>query len=644
MKFPRILQFAAAALVAAGSASAQLVPQIPLPGSAIAKFVEAVPDLPVIDARSGAPYSMTMSEFHTQVLPPWYPQTTVWGYNHSYPGPTVLAARNVPAHVTYRNQIIFPTLIHTLAVDQTLHWADPFSLGCEMMTPPLPPPCFQPYGGPVPTVVHLHGAEVPSAFDGGPEAWFTANGLRGPGYVSNVYTYPNRQEATTLFYHDHSLGMTRMNVFAGMAGFYLISDPANEIPGLPGGPYSRELEVQDRSFDVHGQWYFPRDPPNPDVHPYWGPEYFGDVIVVNGKSWPYMSVEPRRYRIRLLNGSNARFYTLSMQVTGGSGTAPVFWQIGSDGGYLNHPVALSSVTIAPAERMDFVVDFTGLAPGTRLLVKNSANAPFPGGDPVDPATTAQVMQLRVVPLSGRDTSVPMSTGLNLRPHNPIVDLRATVAGSAPGTIVPLRRLTLNEVEGDGGPLEMYVNNTRWRGTTTETPRVGSTEVWEFVNLTEDAHPMHIHLIQFQLISRRPFDAESYEGAYAASFPGGVYTPGSGPPHAYGTCFPAGVCGGNPSPTPFYTGPARGPDAGEEGWKDTVRALPGEITRVVVRWAPQNIPAGGVSPGVNLFSFDPTAGLGSTDTFGYPGGPGYVLHCHILDHEDNEMMRPFTVSP
>jgi spore coat protein A len=625
-------------------ATAQLAPQTPLPGASISKFVDAVPAPPVIDARSGIPYTVTMSEFSTQVLPWPLPRTTVWGYNRPYPGPTILARRNIPARVTYRNQIINPTLLQYLAVDQTLHWADPFGLGCMMMTPPLPEECMQPYQGPVPTVVHLHGAEVPSAFDGGPESWFTANGLRGSGYVSNVYTYPNRQEATTLFYHDHALGTTRLNVFAGLSGFYLLSDPANEPVGLATGPYSRELQLQDRSFDTRGQWYFPIDAVNPDVHPFWGPEFFGDAIVVNGKTWPYLNIEPRRYRLRLLNASNARFYTLSLRVTAGLGVAPAFWQIGSDGGYLAHPVRLSSITIAPAERMDAIVDFTGLAPGTRLLMSNSANAPFPGGDPADPATTGQVMQLRVVGLTSPDTTIPMSPLVNLRPHNPIVDLRATVAGSAPGTIVPLRRLTLNEVEGDGGPLTMFVNNSRWMATTTETPRVGSTEVWEFINLTEDAHPIHVHLLQFQIISRRPFDAAAYEAAYAASFPGGSYVPGGGPPQWYGTCFPSGVCGGNPDPAPFYTGATRGPDANEGGWKDTVRMLPGEVTRVVLRWAPQNVRAGGVVPGVNLFPFDPTADLGATDAFGFPGGPGYVLHCHILDHEDNEMMRPYKVSP
>lgn len=633
---------AAVALVIAWPASAQLTPQTPLAGSSIPKYVDALPAPPVIDARSGSPYTIAMSEFSTQILPAPFSRTTVWGYNHSYPGPTILANRNVAATATYYNQIAFPTLLHHLAVDQSLHWADPFHLGCEMMTPPLPDACMQPYQGPVPTVVHLHGAEVPSAFDGSPESWFTSNGLKGPGYVSNVYRYPNRQEATTLFYHDHSLGMTRLNVFAGLSGFYLLNDPANEPAGLPSGPFSRELQLQDRSFDTNGQWYFPLDAVNPDAHPFWGPEFFGDVIVVNGKSWPYLNVEPRRYRLRLLNASNARFYTLSLEVTSGWGTAPVFWQIGSDGGYLNHPVRQSTLTIAPAERMDVIVDFTGLAPGTRLLVKNSANAPFPGGVPVDAATTAQVMQLRVVPLSSADTSVPMNTSFNLRPHNPIVNLRATVVGAVPGTLVPLRRLTLNEVEGVGGPLTMFVNNTRWMGAVTETPRVGSTEVWEFINLTEDAHPIHIHLVQFQLISRTSFDAAAYGTAYAASFAGG-YQPGVGPPLPYGSCFPAGVCGGNPSPTPYFTGAAQGPAANEAGWKDTVQMFPGQVTRVVLRWAPQNIPAGGVLPGVNRFAFDPSAAMGTTDAFGYPGGPGYVLHCHILDHEDNEMMRPYVVS-
>jgi spore coat protein A len=614
----------------------------PLPGGNIQKYTQPLSIPPVIDATQGSPFTITMSEFQTQVLPSSFPKTTVWGYNNAYPGPTVVAKRGVAAKVNYVNKIASPKLLAKLPVDQTLHWADPLKLGCAMMTPPLSAECFQRYTGPVPTTVHLHGAEVPSAFDGTPDSWFTASGLKGAEFVTSSYIYPNNQEATTLWYHDHALGVTRLNVFAGLTGMYLLTDPAHEPANLPSGKFALPLIIQDRSFDTKGQLFFPSDGINPDLHPFWQPEFFGDVILVNGKSWPFLNVEPRRYRFRLLDASNARFYTLKIVKSDGS-PGPVFWQIGSDGGYLNRPVRFSELTIAPAERMDVVVDFTGLAVGTKLLMTNSANAPFPGGDPVDPATTAQVMQFKVVASSGSDGSVAMSNGLKLRPKNSIVDLRPTVAGSAPGTTVPLRRLVLKEIEGANGPEMVTLNNTRWMAPVTETPRVGATEVWELINITEDAHPIHVHLVQFQLINRQDLDPEAYTAAYEAAFPGGVFPPAGGTPLPYGNCYPAGVCGGNPDPTPFLAGTATPPDANEAGWKDTFHVFPGQVTRFVIRWAPQNVPAGTVGAGTNLFRFDPTATLGTTDTFGFPGGAGYVWHCHILDHEDNEMMRPYLVN-
>jgi len=608
--------------------------QTQLAGSSIPKYTEPLYAPPAIDAGANPAYTISMSELDWQVLPRSYPKTTVWAYNQSYPGPTVVARRGVPVTVTYNNQLSNPRLLGVLPYDQTLHWADPLGLGCMMRQPPPDcvaapsDPCCAAYAGPVPTAVHLHGGEVASQFDGGPDSWFTADGHVGPGYLGNVYTYPNAQEATTLFYHDHALGVTRLNVFAGLAGFYLIKDPANELANLPAGAQEVGLALQDRSFDTRGQWYFPRAGENPDVHPFWAPEFFGDVIVVNGRSWPYLEVQPRRMRFHLLNGSNARFYTLALadQSTGAPG--PTFWQIGSDGGYLPRPVARDRLTLAPGERIDVVVDFTGVRPGTRFLMTNSANAPFPMGDAPDPATTGQVMQLRVVPLRGRDTTVAMTAQLDLRPRNPLVDLRATRRSR-----VPVRRLTLNEDLGAGGPLQVLVNNTKWDSAVTETPQVGSTEIWEIVNLTADTHPIHLHLVQFQLIDRQHFDAAGYSAAYESAFPGGVYAPAAGPPRAYGSCRAGAVCGGNLDPAPYFrrSWPPVGPGPDEAGWKDTFQLNPEEVTRVVVRFAPQAVPFGGVAPGTNRFAFDPTS-----------GGPGYVWHCHIIDHEDNEMMRPYTL--
>jgi spore coat protein A, manganese oxidase len=203
-------------------------------------------------------------------------------------------------------------------------------------------PCCQAYSGPIPVAVHLHGGEVPSEFDGGPEQWFTFDGVRGSGYRSAltttidaaVYQYPNNQEPAPLWFHDHALGATRLNVYSGLAGAYLLTDPSTEPSNLPG---LIPLVVQDRMFDTNGQLLFPATGVNPDVHPFWIPEFFGDVIAVNGKAWPVKTVEPRRYRLLLLNGSNARFYEMALQAAGGA-PGPSFWVMGTDGGYLDKPV------------------------------------------------------------------------------------------------------------------------------------------------------------------------------------------------------------------------------------------------------------------------------------------------------------------
>jgi FtsP/CotA-like multicopper oxidase with cupredoxin domain len=593
-----------------------------------------------------------MNEFQQQVLPasmysglsaPFNAGTFVWGYQTNagrisfpshYPAFTIVAKRGIPTNVKYVNNLVDPVLQSYLTVDQTLHWANPLGLLDN------DPARFNPFTGPVPAVVHLHGAEVPSAFDGNPDTWFTPGspGTRivGPAFVTDTYSYPNGQEATTLWFHDHALGATRLDVFAGLAGFYLLRDdrdtglPNNPI-GLPAGPFEVEIVIQDRQFDTNGQLLFPDGdpsglngpPPNPDVHPFWSPEFFGDTIVVNGKSWPFLNVEPRRYRFRLLNGSNARFYELRLDPSG-----PPMWQIGTDGGLLDSPVMLSSLLMAPAERADVIVDLAAFA-GRTLTLTNSAKAPFPSGAKADPQTVGQVMQFRVnLPLSNKDTTFDPAKGTSPR-STPIVRL---------GPPDKRRQLVLVEIEGPGGPLEVLLNNTKWDGSmspngggVTEMPQVGSTEVWEIINTTADAHPIHIHLIQFQPLSRQSFNASNYRKFYDSLFPGGAFITAFGPPLPYGTPNADGAIGGNPAVTPFLQGPAMPPNPNENGWKDTMVMRPGQVTRVIARWAPQDTAVSAVSPGTNLFSFDPSA------------GPGYVWHCHILDHEDNEMMRPYTVS-
>jgi len=617
---------------ATGLASVQ-VPQTPLDSSTLTKYLDPLPVPSVIEGfgigKGGRPVSLpkpltiTMSEFAQQVLPsdfaagPLAGLTTVWGYNNSYPGPTVVARRGVPLQVRYLNNLMNPSLQKLLTVDQTLHWADPL----------LQMGSFQPYAGPVPTVTHLHGGEVESASDGGPDAWFTPGfGLRGPGWVSPVYNYPNGQEATSMFYHDHTLGATRLNLYAGLAGFYFITDPANEPRGLPSGKYEIGLAIQDRMFDTNGQLMFPDAGVNPAIHPFWTPEFFGDTIVVNGKVWPRVDVEQRRYRFHVLNGSNARFYNLSLE------NGATFYQVGTDGGLLDRPVALTSLLVAPGERADIIIDFGGLAVGTKILLKNDANAPFPNGDPVDPNTTAQIVQFNVVSLVGADTTVDPGTLPNLRPFNPIVRLEQGLTAQT-----PVRRLTLNENMGPNGPIEVLLNNSSWSAPATELPRVGSTEVWEITNMTADSHPIHLHLVQYQILNRQGYDDVAYMGVYNAAFPGGVYIPKAGPPP-----------GGNPDVTPFLSPGLIAPDANELGWKDTIRMNPREVTRVLVRYAPQDAPLFGkraARPGRNLFPFTPYLPKGSIDPLsGFLTGPGYVWHCHIVDHEDNEMMRPLLIQP
>ncbi|HEY6004494.1 MAG TPA: multicopper oxidase domain-containing protein [Anaeromyxobacter sp.] len=566
--------------------------QTQLDPSTLTRYLDPLPVPAKLDGTVSQ--TVTLSEFTQQVLPsnfkagPYGGKTLVWGYNGSYPGPTIAAKRGVPFQVTWVNNLVSPALLPYLPIDQTLHWADP--LGCGQTA------CAgKAYTGPVPVVTHLHGGEIPSAFDGNPEAWFTPGlAIKGKGFVTNTYVYPNGQEATTLWYHDHALGITRLTVYAGLAGFYLLRDAAHEPSNLPAGSFEREIVIQDRIFDTNGQLLYPKTSSSHSSHPFWIDNFQGDVIVVNGKAWPYLNVEPRRYRFRLLNGSNSRIYTLQLQTTSGS-AGPAFWQIGTDGGLLDKPIQVSQLTIAPGERADVIVDFGGIAGGTSFLLKNSNsgghNSSYSDSSWSDrygsSSGTGEIMKVNVsLPLSGSDTSLNPSALPNLRPNNPIVKLSPTVTSST-----PRRNMTLEH-----GNDEFLLNGMHWSDAATELPRVGATEVWNLDNRTGDTHPIHLHLVQFQLLNG------------------------------------SGGWGGSSS------------DPSANGWKDTIPVTGWNGVAVVARWAPQDTPAGGVQPGQNLFDFDPTATKGTTDRFGYPGGPGYVWHCHILEHEDNEMMRPQIVKP
>lgn len=496
---------------------------------------------------------------------------------------------------------------------------------------------------------------------------------------------------------DHLLGGTRINVYAGLAGAYLLTDPSLNLPqgmtatGLDYDPVNSPgtntsltipLVLQDRMFDNAGQLYFPDLGLNPTEHPLWIPEFVGDTIVVNGRSWPYLQVDPRRYRFLMINGSNARFYQLSLDKN-----VPMY-VIGTDGGFLDNPVRVTSLVIGPGERYQFIIDFGTYANKT-LLMTNTGRTPFPKGSPPNGATLGRIIQFRVNPKIANfvDNSYNPAIGGAIRSGTQVIQRLVNPASgtlNANVTVAKNRQLTLNEVIGMGGPLEILVNNTKWNGKRpiapvppatmpsfepisgfssdgignylSELPAEGTTEVWEIINLTADAHPIHLHLIQFQILNRQNFNVSNYNKAYAMVFPagydfttgittlGGVLLPAYGPPMTYtspGTTSPitqAPIVGGNPDVKPYLQGKAVPPDANEAGWKDTAVMYPGQVTRIAVRFSPTDTAPGTVAH-YPFVPNPPNPGVSAGTYSNYD----FVWHCHIVDHEDNEMMRPYQVN-
>jgi spore coat protein A len=475
--------------------------------------------------------------------------------HRAWPGPTIQVRTGQSLTVNWSNRL---PQKHLLPIDATIH-------GSEATLPENR------------TVAHLHGGFVLPEHDGYPDAWFTPHGKKGPLFRSRASCYPNEQAAATLWYHDHCIGITRLNIYAGLAGMYLIRDGVEDALGLPSGPFDIPLIIQDRLFNPDGSLLYPKAVNG--THPVWIQEFFGDTICVNGKAMPYLEVEPRRYRFRLLNASNARFYQLRLHPADANGQildkafhVPIFEQIGTDGGLLPAPVPLRYLLIAPAERFDIVIDFSAYA-GQCLSLNNYAPAPYTmGGELVPP----DVMLFKVRrPLSGKD---PSSVPRTLVPAQPI----------DPSLAVRERILPLTETErtSDGYIVISLLGNARWHDPITENPKAGSVEIWSFLNTTADVHPIHLHLVRFQVVNRQPFDVKLYQTTNEIQF----------------------------------LGPPMPPEPGEQfAWKDTVKAYPGHLTRVVQK-------------------FDLPAGASTTSGAKFL----YVWHCHILEHEDNEMMRPFCV--
>jgi spore coat protein A, manganese oxidase len=623
-----------------GASAKQIRPLDPL---SIPKFTEQLTKplvhVPVFRAEPGssariAHYEVIEKEIRQQLLPRGFPATTVYAYGgrvasrssaptpdepieastqiaFSSPGPTFEAVRGEPIFVHYTNEL---RGTHMFPVDPTLMVANPNN--APMPDPPFNPfpPGYAQFQSPIPTVVHLHGGVTPSTSDGFPSGWSTADErFTGPNFTSTTFHYFNAQLATTLWYHDHTIGMTRLNVAAGLAGAYIIREHDDPIaPLLPQGRFEIPLILQDRSFNTDGSIAFTQVGDNPDIHPYWDPEYFGNTIVVNGKVWPRLDVERRQYRFRIVNASNARFYNIKLS------NGMSFTQIGGDGSYLPAPAQLTQALIAPAERADILIDFSQLHAGTRVTLLNDAAAPFPMGDPADPATTGQIMQFKV--LDTRAVRPPP-----LPSH--LIDIPALVATEGIGNP---KVFTLNEQESDAGePVAVLIDGQHFDSAISELPRVGTTERWYFQNLTEDTHPIHVHLVEFQLEDRQPIDVERFKAHWEAL--NGTTLP-LDHPTVRANVEDAVDDGDGLGPHDFLTGPAEEPSPRESGWKDTFIAEAGKVTRVRIRFAPQYTKESDLVPGFNPFPFDSTQ------------GPGYVWHCHILDHEDNDMMRPMKTTP
>ena len=608
-------------------------------------------------------YSIDIDEYSDQLHPDLPHPTRLWGFGQGprnrwrHLGGIIAAKRGSPVQITFSNNL---PKKHILPVDRTI-------MGTEDADNR--------------TDVHLHGGLVPWTSDGGPFAWWDPKGNIGPSFLNNSvlgvphpaandaeYYYPNNQGARLVWYHDHSIGTTRLNAYAGIASAYVIYDDYELALGLP--PYnlpgpldtrtvylvfqekvfvSKTTEQQDRTWHKlrpdsrpgdlwYAHIYDPADrqdplPPGaldlPD--PSCVPEFFGDTPLVNGLAYPFVEVEPREYRFRMLNATQSRFLNPRLvfakgtsfpnDCEPGSTAGPAFVQFGTEGGFLPAPVFLSGASpavpggpspnqllLAPAERADLIVDFRDVEPGSRLLLVSDAPGPYPDGDPPITSTpgfgpdTRTLLQVRVKARVGA-ADPQISFPEVLTPTDPFLLAQQPGSPTAIPSGVPVRRLTLNETFDAHGRLIQFLGTDaaaadgfgrEYVDMPTEVVSRGSTEVWEILNLTGDTHPIHFHLVNVEVLSRQLFDVDNYEGD-----------------------------------APTMTGDATAPDDNELGWKETVRMNPGEVTRVLMKFDLPDTPFP-VPPSPRLIA-----------EYGISGAE-YVWHCHILEHEEHDMMRPFVV--
>jgi FtsP/CotA-like multicopper oxidase with cupredoxin domain len=546
--------------------------------------------------------------FHRE-LPP----SRVWAYDGSLPGPTIEVRRGVPLEVMWENRLsgTLPVVV-TVAPDYAVNGVPaqclPGRSGGRLDPTAAALPGF--------SVVHLHGGVTYASSDGWTENLTVAG-------QQTLDAYPNDQRAAMLWYHDHVMGVTRFNVYAGLAGLWIVRDDRERELELPEGPpYELPLVLADRNFDTAGDGSLTGDllhKTDPEVM-----ECFSPFTTVNGTIWPQLEVEPTTYRFRLLNGSNARTYRLVLTRDGEPEHERIA-QIGSEGGLLLAPVSIPAhgLVLASAERADLLVDFSDLAPGTELTLWNTATAPFDGTF-VDPATAGtvdldgllpypEVLRIRVKAGRRSRHSVPPALATDFRRTGrdeltggvvraiALVEQQAEVEGAPPMLTMrelaadstasaPVITLVESQRPGEESVTHWRTVATRFEDTVTFFPTLRQPEIWRLINLTGDTHPIHVHLTSFQVLDRLPATVEQPENAITTTGTSATVRIGHDPDD----------------------GIAHSLDDNERGLKDTVRVNPNEVVDIVVR-------------------FEVFCGR-------------YMYHCHILEHEDHDMMRPFVVMP
>ncbi|SDR25659.1 multicopper oxidase domain-containing protein [Natronobacterium texcoconense] len=540
------------------------------------KWIDEVPRPGVVEptgTKNGQPYyEIEMQEFEQELHSDLSP-TTVWGYEGHTPGPTIEAEQGEPIYVRWKNDLPDE---HLLPVDTTVH------------------PEMIPYDiDGVRTVTHLHGGNIESESDGKAMGWFTRDFEKtGPVFEKKDYYYVNDQPPATLWYHDHAIGITRLNVYAGLAGFYLLRSDHERQLDLPDGEYDVPLAIQDRSLNEDGSLFYPSavseergrghdSHPDPSIVP----EFYGDVPVVNGKAWPRLSVEPRKYRFRLLNGSNSRYYNLELveydeesSEVGDDG--PSFVQVGNDGGLLSEPVEFDDrLEIGPGKRADIVVDFSDYA-GETLLLHNDAPTPYRGTRTDDHMKPLPEIMLVDVEGTNEDADTDPTQ---------LPDELTTVPEIPVESVDTHRHLTLAMDTDEHGRMKHRLGTKdqpegyNLEDPVTEEPTLGETEIWSIANNTSMSHPMHLHLVHFQVLGREPLS--DYDSSEDGVDPSELE-----------------------SPEPY-----------DLGWNDVVSVDPGEVVHIVVHF--------GEYEGV----FNDQTGE-------------YMWHCHMVEHEDYDMMRPYRVLP